>query len=118
GAASSPDLSCLDGIVPEPARGKEWPVVKSTRLDALTRESVAACVASADELDVLLCLARSGDRYCSARTIAEETRLPDTRVSGALEAMAARNLLDVRICDAVVYRIDPASPDARDAVQR
>ena len=90
----------------------------SGKLDAVTREAVTACVRSPDELDVLLCLARSVSRYTSTRTIADETRLPEDRIIVALEVLASRSLLDVRIAGAVVYKLDPASAAAREAVER
>jgi hypothetical protein len=87
-------------------------------MDPDTRAAIAACVRSVEELEVLLFLARDRSRYCSANTIGAETGLPVRGVAAALEVMAARNLLDVRIAEAVLYRLDPASPQTGADVER
>jgi hypothetical protein len=92
--------------------------VNGPTLDESTRRAIAACVHSLDELDVLLFLARDPDRYCSPAAIAEGTRIAAPQVSVALEVLASRNLLDVRIADAVLYRLDPASAACRRIVER
>ena len=86
--------------------------------DPETLAAVAACVRSIEELEVLLLLARNRDRYCSAAMIAAETGLPSSAAAVALETLAARNLLDVRSADAVLYKLDPASAQARDCLER
>ena len=78
------------------------------RMAPETRRAVAACVRSVEELEVLLFLARDR-RYCSADTIGAALGLPARAVGAALESMASRNLLDVRIAEAVLYKLDPAS---------
>lgn len=87
-------------------------------LDPETLAAVAACVHSVEELEVLLFLARGRDRYWSAAMIATETGLPASAAALALEALASRNLLDVRIADAVRYKLDPASPQVRACLER
>jgi hypothetical protein len=86
-------------------------------LDEATRHAILACVRSPDELDVLMYLARHRARYCSPQTVAADMRLPPQRVSTALEVLASRNLLDVRIAEAVLYRLDPASAERHLAVE-
>jgi hypothetical protein len=44
--------------------------------------------------------------------------LPAAAAAAALETLASRNLLDVRISDAVRYKLDPASPQARACLER
>jgi DNA-binding IclR family transcriptional regulator len=87
-------------------------------LDPETLAAIAACVRSIEELEVLLRLADNRARYCSAVMIATETGLPPAAASAALETLASRNLLDVRITDAVLYKLDPASPEVRARLER
>jgi hypothetical protein len=75
-------------------------------------------VRSIEELEVLLSLARSGERYCSAAMAGTDSGVPERIAAAALEALAARNLLDVRIAEAVLYRLDPTSEAARVSVER
>jgi len=81
-----------------------------------TRRAILQCVRSAEELEVLLFLSRDRDRYSSPVTIAGEIGMPTASVAGALEALAARNLLDVRIGEHVLYRLDPGSSGMGKAV--
>ena len=87
-------------------------------LDARTFGAVATCVRSVEELEVLLRLADSRERYSSAAAIAAESGLPPAAAAAALEALASRNLLDVRITDAVLYKLDPASAEVRACLER
>ena len=66
---------------------------------------------------ILMCLARNRGRFCSAAMIAAEIRRPVAEVAAALEDLASRNVLAVRIADAVLYKLDPASKDARAIVR-
>jgi hypothetical protein len=91
--------------------------VNPLMLDEATRDAILACVRSPDELDVLVYLSRHRARYCSPQTIAADMHLSPQRVSVALEVLASRNLLDVRIAEAVLYRLDPASAERRSAVE-
>ena len=83
-----------------------------------TQAAIAACVRSVEELEVLLFLARDRRRYSSADTISAETGVPERLAAAALEALASRNLLDVRIAEAVLYRLDPAPGAAADCAAR
>ena len=83
-----------------------------------TQAAIAACVHSVEELEVLLFLARDAARYCSAEVVCAETGLPARRAAVALEALASRNLLGVRIAEAVLYRLDPAPGATADCAAR
>jgi hypothetical protein len=83
-----------------------------------TQLAIARCVRSIEDVEVLLYLARHAARYSSADTVSAETGLPVRAAAAALEALASRNLLDVRIAEAVLYKLDPASADARAMVDR
>jgi hypothetical protein len=76
-----------------------------------TRRAIVACVHSVEELEVLLFLARDRRRYWSADSIGGQIGLASGAVAAALESMASRNMLDVRIAEAVLYRLDPAASD-------
>ena len=67
---------------------------------------------------MLLSLARGSGRYCSAAMVSAERGVPERIAAAALEALASRNLLDVRIAEAVLYRLDPASESTRTCVER
>jgi hypothetical protein len=91
-----------------PAQAQRGQPMTDGRIEPDIQRAVAACVRSVEELEVLLFLARDR-RYCSADTIAGALGLPARSVATALESMASRNLLDVRIAQAVLYKLDPAS---------
>ena len=78
------------------------------RVTAETQRAIVACVRTVEELEVLLIMARDR-RYWSADSISTAIGLPARTVSAALESMASRNMLDVRIAEAVLYKLDPAS---------
>ena len=86
-------------------------------LDSQTLLAIAACVRSVEELEVFLFLARHRERYCSPTMVAAETGLLTSAAATALETLASRNLLDVRIGEAVLYKLDPASAEARARVE-
>jgi hypothetical protein len=73
-------------------------------------EVIARCIDDVEQLEILLFLRRSGDRYLSASSIAEELSLERSGVFARLEQLAGQNLLDVRISDAVLYRFAPLDP--------
>jgi hypothetical protein len=87
-------------------------------LGADTQLAIAGCVRSVEDLEVLLYLARTRDRYASPNTISADTGLPVRLAATALEALASRNLLDVRIAESVLYKLDPASAGSRAMVDR
>jgi hypothetical protein len=87
-------------------------------LSLQTQLAIGECVRSVEELEILMVLARNRDRYWSPDAIGMETGLPVRLAAAALEAMASRNLLDVRISAAVLYRLDPASPACGALVDR
>jgi len=83
-----------------------------------TQLAIAGCVRSVEDVEVLLYLARTRDRYSSPATVSADTGLPVRLAAAALEALASRNLLDVRIAEAVLYKLDPASTESRAMVDR
>jgi hypothetical protein len=87
-------------------------------LSVETQLAIAECVRSVEELEILMVLARNRERYWSPDTVAVETGLPAQLATVALEALGSRNLLDVRIGAAVLYRLDPASSECGVMVDR
>lgn len=82
-----------------------------------TRRAIETHLRTVEELEVLLVVGRDPDRYWSSTAAAEATGLPSGVTAGVLELLAARNLLDVRLGEALLYRFDPAGPDTRAAAQ-
>ena len=80
-----------------------------------TRRAIETHLRTVEELDVLLLLGREPERYWSSTAAAEATGLPPRVTAGVLELLAARNLLDVRLGEALLYRFDPAAFETRAA---
>ena len=74
------------------------------------------CVRSQLQIDVLLLVCQNEERWWSARQLCEELVLPEGLVSSALEALAAHNLLDVRIGTSLGYRFAPVDTWSRRAM--
>ena len=87
-------------------------------LDQDTLAAIVACVRSIEELEVLLFLAGNRERYWSPAMIATEIGVPVGAAAATLETLASRNLLDVRITEAVLYKLDPTSPEVRRCLDR
>jgi hypothetical protein len=65
-----------------------------------------------EQLEIVLLLQRHGDRSWSAADVADALRLGTRRVEQQLEALAGRDLLDVRLGGDVRYRFNDARPAA------
>jgi hypothetical protein len=68
---------------------------------------------SYDEIRVFRLLARSGDRSWTAAAVAVELGIDHHAASRALDALCARNLLDIRIGGELVFRYAPGSESLR-----
>jgi hypothetical protein len=75
----------------------------SSRAAAFLRESIR----SVDELDTILLLHRDASRWWNAEQIAEALAMNAAVASRALEALAGRNLLDVRVGGSLAYCCSP-----------
>ena len=75
----------------------------STRASDFLRESIR----SLDELETILLLHRDTSRWWSAEQIAETLSLRAEVVARALESLAGRNLLDVRVGACLAYCCAP-----------
>ena len=60
-------------------------------------------VASVERLDVLLFLYRHAKRWWAAPKLSAELEMPTDAVQSHLEHLSARNLLEVRIAESVIF---------------
>jgi hypothetical protein len=77
---------------------------------------VETSVRSVDELHALVTCARERERWWDAVEMRNETGMPTAVAERALENLARRNLMDVRIAGTLRYRFSPASPALETAV--
>lgn len=68
-------------------------------------------IGSAERLDLLLFLHRQGTRWWAAEALATELGMPAAAVQSHLEHFSARNLLDVRVAESVIYCYKPSRED-------
>jgi hypothetical protein len=78
-----------------------------TVLTADAREFARTRLGSILQLDVALLLRTSRDSWWTADRVAEELRVGTDQARHALESLASRNLLDVRIANDLAYRYAP-----------
>jgi|SRR5687768_5218582 len=69
------------------------------------------------ELQLLMAIMQSGDRWWDARSAARESGLTEQEASRALDFFGARNLLDIRITGAIRYQFRPGTPELRSAAE-
>jgi predicted ArsR family transcriptional regulator len=86
-------------------------------LSEAVRRFLADDVGSVERLDLLLFLYRQAQRWWSAQSLAGELEMPAETVQLHLEHLSARNLLDVRITEAVVYRYKPGREELAELVE-
>ena len=82
---------------------------------------VTACgsghVRTLEELQLLMAIIQSDDRWWDAAGAAEEFGMTVVAARASLDYFAARNLLDIRITDDVRYQFRPGTPALRDAAK-
>ena|SRR5690349_15426868 len=66
------------------------------------------------ELQLLMLLVQSGDRWWDATSAARESGLTVTEARQALDFFGSRNLLDIRITGDVRYQFRPGTAELRD----
>jgi hypothetical protein len=71
-------------------------------------------VRSLDELQLLMAIIQSGQRWWDVPTAAREFGIPETAARVALDRFASHNLLDIRITDDVRYQFSPGTEDLRE----
>lgn len=74
-------------------------------------------VVTVERLNLLLFMHRHASRWWAARTLAAELEMPADAVQLHLEHLSARNLLDVRIAESVIYRYLPAREELSELVE-
>jgi hypothetical protein len=67
-------------------------------------------------MDILLTLAQDESRWWSAEQLGEAIGHTQSAAAGALELLAAQNLLDVKVGSTLSYRFSPVHAAARQAV--
>ena len=87
------------------------------RLVPSVRAFVAAHVRSLDELQLLMAIVQSGDRWWDAGGAAREAGLSVADARAALDAFAAQNLLDIKIGEDLRYQFRPGTPALGEAAQ-
>jgi hypothetical protein len=70
-----------------------------------------------EKLEVLLFLLRTPNRYWSAQEVATALALPEAMATRILDALCARNLLDVRTASDVQFRFAPLSDGLAESVK-
>lgn len=68
-------------------------------------------IVSVERLDVLLFLYRHSKRWWSAQKLSSELEMPTDAVQSHLEHLSARNLLEVRIAESVIFCYKPVSEE-------
>src|SRR5687768_11852260 len=65
------------------------------------------------DLQLFIALMNASDRWWDARAAARELQVPDGVARAALEHLAGRNLLEIRVRGEVRYRFRPGSEELR-----
>lgn len=76
-------------------------------LSDAVRRFLTDAVGSVERLNLLLFLHRHATRWWAAQALAAELEMPADTVQTHLEHLSARNLLDVRIAESVIYCYKP-----------
>jgi hypothetical protein len=78
---------------------------------------VANHIRSLEELQLLITVIQSPDRWWDATTAARELGIPVTVARRGLDHLAASNLLDIRITGDVRYQFRPGTDEIRSAAR-
>jgi len=65
------------------------------------------------DLQLFIALMNASDRWWDARAAARELQVPDAVARAALEHLAGRNLLEIRVTGEVRYQFRPGSEELR-----
>lgn len=85
-------------------------------LSTAARDFVRARLGSLIQLDVALLLHADASVWWSAERVAAQLRVSEEAAGHALEALASRNLLDVRIANDLSYRFAPWHESAAELI--
>ncbi len=84
-------------------------------LPPLVRAFMSDHIRTLDELQLLITCVYSEDRWWDATAVARELGVSAVAARHALDHLASRNLLDIRITGDVRYRFHPGTDELRDA---
>jgi hypothetical protein len=87
------------------------------RVPAPVRSFLAAHVRSLAELETLVLLLHNAGQWWTAESVADELGISVSSAGAALEGLARRNLLDVRLAEEVCFQYRPASREQDEAVR-
>jgi predicted ArsR family transcriptional regulator len=91
--------------------------VTHASLSDAVRRFLTDDVGSVERLNLLLFLHRHAARWWAAKALAAELEMPADTVQSHLEHLSARNLLDVRIAESVIYCYKPGREDLSQLVE-
>jgi predicted ArsR family transcriptional regulator len=91
--------------------------MKETELSDAAKRFLIDEIGPVERLDVLLFLHKHAIRWWGAQALAAELDMPETSAQLHLDHLSARNLLDVRIAESVVYRYSPGREDLAQLVE-
>lgn len=74
-------------------------------------------IVSVERLDVLLFVYRHAKRWWAAQKLSTELEMPEDAVQSHLEHLSARNLLEVRIAESVIFCYKPVSEELAKLVE-
>jgi hypothetical protein len=80
------------------------------------RRALERDIDNIEQLEVILFLHRHADRYWDAEAAAGRISLSVSVVTAALETLARRGFLDVKLTESIKYRFVPATSEQRDAI--
>lgn len=87
------------------------------KVPSTVKTFVAAHVRTLDELQLLMAIVQSGDRWWDADDAARECGMSVPEARAALDYLAARNLLDIKISEDLHYQFRPGTPELGDAAR-
>lgn len=85
------------------------------KVSPVVRAFLLTHVRTLDELQLLMTVAQSSERWWDAAAIANELGMEGRDAGATLERFASRNLLDIRITDDVHYRFRPGTAELSEA---
>ena len=91
--------------------GTQYVEIPPYQLPERVAAFLATYIASAAELQLLVALIDGPDRWWDSVSASREIGLPVSLMSGMLDRFAKANLLDIRVTDAVRYRLRPGTPE-------
>ena len=92
--------------------------VLSDFIDSCVQDFLTTHINSIGDLEVLLALVDGGARWWDVPSMAAQLGIPVTAARRALDALAASNLLAIRVSDDIRYQLQPGNADLEERVQQ